>query len=256
MGRRDLFQAFTMAFGTPISMGMYFGGMVTGREPSEELVEPLSWTMWNADPGAQRARLPARAHPAQRRVARHHRALGDLRRGAHPRPGRAAGADRRDRRVQRRPAGRLRRYGEFTPYTANFNVTGQPAISLPLFQGDDGLPHGRPARRPPGGRGHAAQPRARSSRRPPVGRPPARARRRLAPARLALELLLVLAARIRAGRGRLRALAVHVLPQDPCRGSAAARGRACRAAGAASSPSSACAFVLRSVRLTFGLIAS
>ena len=29
------------------SMGMYFGGMVTGREPTEELVEPLSWTMWN-----------------------------------------------------------------------------------------------------------------------------------------------------------------------------------------------------------------
>jgi amidase len=29
---------------------------------------------------------------------------------------------------------------DFTPYTAVFNVTGQPAISLPLFQGDDGLP--------------------------------------------------------------------------------------------------------------------
>ena len=37
-----------MAFGTPISMGIYFGGMVTGREPSEELVEPLSWAIWNA----------------------------------------------------------------------------------------------------------------------------------------------------------------------------------------------------------------
>lgn len=29
---------------------------------------------------------------------------------------------------------------DFTPYTAVWNVTGQPAISLPLFQGDDGLP--------------------------------------------------------------------------------------------------------------------
>ena len=28
----------------------------------------------------------------------------------------------------------------FTPYTAIWNVTGQPAMSLPLFQGDDGLP--------------------------------------------------------------------------------------------------------------------
>ena len=29
---------------------------------------------------------------------------------------------------------------DFTPYTAVWNVSGQPAISLPLFQGDDGLP--------------------------------------------------------------------------------------------------------------------
>ena len=44
----------------------------------------------------------------------------------------------------------FRRSGEFTPYTALFNVTGQPAVSLPLFEGDDGLPlavqlAGRPA---------------------------------------------------------------------------------------------------------------
>ena len=28
----------------------------------------------------------------------------------------------------------------FTPFTAFVNLTGQPAISLPLFEGDDGLP--------------------------------------------------------------------------------------------------------------------
>ena len=43
----DLLDVFTMAFGTPIAMGMFFGGLVTGREPTEELVEPLSWTIWN-----------------------------------------------------------------------------------------------------------------------------------------------------------------------------------------------------------------
>jgi amidase len=36
----------------------------------------------------------------------------------------------------------FRRSGQFTPYTAIFNSTGQPAISVPLFQGDDGLPLG------------------------------------------------------------------------------------------------------------------
>src|SRR5947199_30797 len=42
------------------------------------------------------------------------------------------------------------RGGQFTPFTATANVTGLPAISLPLYHGDDGLPvciqlFGRPA---------------------------------------------------------------------------------------------------------------
>src|SRR5215211_1972250 len=48
------------------------------------------------------------------------------------------------------PWGDFRLSGEFTPYTALFNITEQPAISVPLFKGDDGLPlavqlAGRPA---------------------------------------------------------------------------------------------------------------
>jgi amidase len=34
------------------------------------------------------------------------------------------------------------RSGLFTPFTPVFNASGQPAISLPLYQGDDGLPLG------------------------------------------------------------------------------------------------------------------
>ena len=57
------------------------------------------------------------------------------------------------------------RGGQFTPFTAIANVTGQPAISLPLDHGDDGLPlcvqlFGRAGRR-----GHAA-----GARRPARGR--------------------------------------------------------------------------------------
>ena len=39
-----------------------------------------------------------------------------------------------------RPMDDLRRSGTFAPYTALFNVTGQPAISLPIGFGEDGLP--------------------------------------------------------------------------------------------------------------------
>lgn len=40
------------------------------------------------------------------------------------------------------PQAAFKRAEAFTPYTAVWNVTGQPAISLPLFVGSDGLPAG------------------------------------------------------------------------------------------------------------------
>jgi amidase len=48
------------------------------------------------------------------------------------------------------PMSTFRRSALFTPFTPVFNATGQPGISLPLFEGEDGLPLavqivGRPA---------------------------------------------------------------------------------------------------------------
>jgi amidase len=48
-------------------------------------------------------------------------------------------------------ADQFRRAGEFTPYTPPFNLTGQPAVSVPLFHGDDGLPTGAQIVGPPAG---------------------------------------------------------------------------------------------------------
>lgn len=40
------------------------------------------------------------------------------------------------------PAGDFRRQKDFTPYTAIYNMTGQPAISLPMYRSAEGLPIG------------------------------------------------------------------------------------------------------------------
>jgi amidase len=42
----------------------------------------------------------------------------------------------------REPLDNLRRHGAFTPFTAVYNMTGQPAVSLPLHWTADSVPIG------------------------------------------------------------------------------------------------------------------
>jgi amidase len=139
---QDLLQVFTLVFGTAVAMGVFFGAQVTGRKPNEELVEPLTWTVWNGirertalDYFLARTRLSA----AARAIV----ALWDdfdvvMTPALAQRPVRIGEIDS----CSDDPWEDFRRSGEFTPYTAVFNITGQPAISLPLFHGDDDLPLG------------------------------------------------------------------------------------------------------------------
>jgi amidase len=150
---QDLLRAFTLVFGTPVAMGMWFGGQVTGREPSPDLVEPLSWTIWE---GVRRRTaleyLLARTQltAASRAIV----ALWDnydavLTPALAQRPVRIGEINS----CSANPWEDFHRSGEFTPYTAIFNVTGQPAVSLPLFHGDDGLPLAVQLAGRPGGEG-------------------------------------------------------------------------------------------------------
>jgi amidase len=123
-------------------LGVFFGAQVTGREPSEELVEPLTWTIWNGirertalDYLLARTQLSAAARAI---VALWNEFDVVMTPALAWRPVRLGEIDA----CSDDPWEDFRRSGEFTPYTAVFNVTGQPAISLPLFHGDDGLPLG------------------------------------------------------------------------------------------------------------------
>jgi amidase len=146
----NLLNDFTRAFGPLISMQTFIGGVIRGREAREEDVEPLTWEMWlgaRAQDTITYLTAQGRLESAARSIvaflapydavltpalARRPVPIGEI----HGR-----GPD---------PWTHYRRSGAFTPYTAIVNVTGAPAIALPLYHGEDGLPLavqliGRPA---------------------------------------------------------------------------------------------------------------
>lgn len=136
----DLGQDFTRAFGPGAGMLVRAGADVLGREVVEADVEPLTWAVYarireqtTLDYLAALTRLESLGRDL---VSCFHAfdvvltpALGQR-----PLPTgtvHGLGPD---------PWEHFRRSGLFTPFTAVINVTGLPAIALPLYQGDDGLP--------------------------------------------------------------------------------------------------------------------
>jgi amidase len=138
--RSDLLPDFTRAFGPLISATTHAGGLIAGREVTADDVEPLTWELY------QRARTQATLSylAAQSRLEDMARSVVSflapydavLTPALALRPVRIGEIHGRGPD----PWGNYRRSGYFTPYTAVVNVTGQPAISLPLYQGQDGLP--------------------------------------------------------------------------------------------------------------------
>jgi amidase len=137
-----LFESFSAVFGPLVSTAIGFGSMLAGRPPARDDVEALSWHLWER--ALQQHSLDylgatLRLQAATRAIVaffddvdvvltpslgERPLALGEL----------DATADD--------AAATFRRSGAFTPFTAVANVTGQPAISLPLYHGEDGLPTG------------------------------------------------------------------------------------------------------------------
>ncbi|HEX5194025.1 MAG TPA: amidase [Solirubrobacteraceae bacterium] len=144
---------FTRAFGPLIAMTTAVGGQLAGREVTEADVEPLTWAMYERsrtlnvlDHLTAQSRLEAVARSiVSWMLARPLDVIVTPALAERPlRTGEVHGRGPD-------PWGNYRRSGAFTPYTAMMNVTGQPAVVLPLYHGDDGLPLavqliGQPAR--------------------------------------------------------------------------------------------------------------
>jgi amidase len=136
----NLLPAFMRAFGPLVSLTTWVGGQLAGREPTADDVEPLTWALYEHAVAQDTIKYLA-AQGRLESVARSMvTALSDYDVLLTP-----ALADRPVRIGEMNGLGPepmvdFRKSGYFTPFTAIVNVTGQPAISLPLYQGDDGLP--------------------------------------------------------------------------------------------------------------------
>ncbi|MGI8557820.1 MAG: amidase [Solirubrobacteraceae bacterium] len=145
-------EIFGGVFGIQIAMSIQFSALVgrAGGAPQESDMEPMSWAIWNmckSIPAPQGELMRAQLGQLCRMLvgflepydilltpalAERPVEIGDMNTSAPE------------------PMSTFTRSGYFTPFTPVFNATGQPAISVPLYQGDDGLPLavqlvGRPA---------------------------------------------------------------------------------------------------------------
>jgi amidase len=138
----DLLPTFSVLWATQVAASVMHGQMLAGAEATSENIEPLS--MWLYETGNDfTAPQYMGAVVALQAFARGIISFfGDwdmiLTPSLAQPPVRHGEIDP----LGENPAYEFKKSGEFTPWTAGINVTGQPAISLPLAQSEDGLPLG------------------------------------------------------------------------------------------------------------------
>ncbi len=136
----DLLPIFSVLWAANVASSVMHGSIVTEQKPSPENIEPL--TMWLYEEGmGYKAPEYIGALVTLQSFGRGLVRMWDdydvvLTPALAKRPVRHGEIDP----CGENPAYEFKKSGQFTPYTAPFNVTGQPAISVPLYHGDDGLP--------------------------------------------------------------------------------------------------------------------
>jgi amidase len=141
--RADVAERFTDSFGPAVCTSIAFAGQLAGRAPSAADMEPLSWALWQRTTALDAVRaltsefaLHAFARELVTFIAGYDALLTPALAEA-PLP--LGTIDPLD---MEHPLAGFVRSASFTPFTPPLNLTGQPAIALPLFQRPDGLPLG------------------------------------------------------------------------------------------------------------------
>jgi amidase len=147
-GLSDLFGGI---FAVHISLSIAYSAMMAGREPTERDMEPMSWAIWSMCQNISSVQF-AGASAQLQGINRQLIAFLDpydalLTPSLAERPLPIGTLDT----AAPEPMSTFTRSGLFTPFTPVCNAAGHPAISLPLFHGEDDLPLGvqligRPAR--------------------------------------------------------------------------------------------------------------
>jgi amidase len=135
-------QLFGAVFSNHIALSIAYSGMVAGRTPTADDMEPMSWAIFsmieklNAVQGMGAAvQLQAFARRLITFLAPYDALLTPAL-AERPLPLGTLDTSAPE------PMSTFTRSGLFTPFTPVFNATGQPGISVPLFEGEDGLPLG------------------------------------------------------------------------------------------------------------------
>jgi amidase len=136
----DLLPEFMRSFGPLVSFTTWLGGRLAGHEATPDDVEPLTWMLYEHTCTQDTMKYLTAQHRLEAAARSIVASLSDYDVVLTPtladRPVRVGeltglGSD---------PMVDFRKSGYFTPFTAIVNVTGLPAISLPLYHGEDGLP--------------------------------------------------------------------------------------------------------------------
>jgi amidase len=143
-------ELFGVVFSSHIALSIAYSGRVAGREPTADDMEGMSWAIYSMvqklgaiDYMAAEVALQAFARRLVSFLAPYDALLTPAL-AERPLPLGTLDPD------ASHPMATFTRSGLFTPFTPVFNASGQPGISLPLYEGEDGLPLavqivGRPA---------------------------------------------------------------------------------------------------------------